>query len=493
MTHHPEDTICAIATAAGGAARGMVRVSGADAVDIVARVFQVKNNRPLHLLRQPTVVPGEICIDLDFKSRRLPCDSFVWPTKRSYTREPVVELHTFGSSPVLESLVSVVCEAGARLAEPGEFTLRAFLAGRIDLTQAEAVLGVIDAQGTDQLSDALVQLAGGLARPLNRVRDDLLQLLAELEAGLDFVEEDIELISAAEVSRQLNLASEALVEISDQMASRYVGPTENQVVLLGKPNAGKSSLFNAIVNRHGIRANALSRPIAAALVSSQQGTTRDYLTATISLDGLLCEIVDTAGADDFATVRTQVATESAQPARADSPSDIDTAARVFATERSERAVLRLLCIDASEIAACRAPTFAPRTANYDVIVVTKADHLQHQSDIITAQSNVPMIATSSVLGTGLDELCDTLRRKLTGEQTAQRGQTVASTANRCRASIQSASEAVAHALEIASVRGGHELIAVEIRASLHELGKVVGTVYTDDLLDRIFSTFCIGK
>ena len=177
----------------------------------------------------------------------VPCDLFLWPTDRSYTREPVAELHTIGSPPLLQAALAAVCRAGARLAEPGEFTLRAFLAGRIDLTQAEAVLGVIDAARRNELDAALAQLAGGLARPLHQLRDDLLQLLAELEAGLDFVEEDIRFISQQEVARTAASGSELLEDVAKQMTSRLHGESFPQVALVGPPNAGKSSLFNAMV------------------------------------------------------------------------------------------------------------------------------------------------------------------------------------------------------------------------------------------------------
>jgi tRNA modification GTPase len=141
----------------------------------------------------------------------VPCDAFVWPTARSYTRESVVELHTLGSPPVVEAILAALCRAGARLAEAGEFTLRAFLAGRLDLTQAEAVLGVIDARGKNDLDAALRQMAGGIAGPLQLLRNDLLQLLAELEAGLDFAEEDIEFASSEEILRHVGDAAGCLM------------------------------------------------------------------------------------------------------------------------------------------------------------------------------------------------------------------------------------------------------------------------------------------
>ena len=218
MSYSTDDTICAIGTAAGGAARGMVRISGPEAIAIAGRVFRAEDDGPLEEIRIPTALTGQLRLNptvtngsaggplpySQFASESLvPCDLFLWPTRRSYTREPVAELHTLGSTPVLEAVLAAVCRHGARLAEPGEFTMRAFLAGRVDLTQAEAVLGVIDAGDADQLAAALTQLAGGLARPLQTLRENLLQLLAELEAGLDFVEDDIRFISQAEVIERL--------------------------------------------------------------------------------------------------------------------------------------------------------------------------------------------------------------------------------------------------------------------------------------------------
>src|SRR5215813_11064879 len=156
MSYHVDDTIAAIASASGGAARGIVRISGPNAISIVSKCFTPDDGRCLDGLRQSAALTGSVYLPAP-----VPCDLFLWPTNRSYTRQPVAELHTFGSPPLLDGLLASVCAAGARLAEPGEFTLRAFLAGRIDLTQAEAVLGVIDAKGAGELDAALVQLAGG--------------------------------------------------------------------------------------------------------------------------------------------------------------------------------------------------------------------------------------------------------------------------------------------------------------------------------------------
>jgi tRNA modification GTPase len=477
MTYDPHDTICAIATAAGGAARGIVRVSGPDAVVVVDRLFQADDGQPLDQLRQATVVNGSV--------NHVPCDLFLWPTSRSYTRQPVAELHTLGSPPLLEAVLAAVCSAGVRLAEPGEFTLRAFLAGRLDLTQAEAVLGVIDARGDDELSAALAQLAGGLARPLHQLREELLQLLAELEAGLDFVEEDIEFIPRAEVVDRLNSATSLLHRVAAQIASRSTATTAARVALVGPPNVGKSSLFNALVARHGVSANVARRQPAPALVSPQRGTTRDYLTATIDLGGMRCELEDTAGVEDSP----EDTTESIRLPLGQ-VSMIDVAAQALSTERRGQAAIRVCCIEATDN-----PNFAAMCdAACDVVALTKAD-LVWPSPRSQARVplQVPVVVTSSLTGEGLDELCSTCRQLLMNEAAAQHGQVVAATAKRCRESIRLAELAMRRATDTAITQSGDELVTAELRTALSELGKVVGAVYTDDLLDRIFSSFCIGK
>jgi tRNA modification GTPase len=468
MSYDVDDTIAAIGTAAGGAARGMIRLSGPDSVAIIARCCVADDGRILDRLRTATCVAGQLRIDLGEATPTVPCDAFVWPTDRSYTRQPVVELHTLGSPPVLEAALAAVCAAGARLAEPGEFTLRAFLAGRIDLTQAEAVLGVIDARGQDELAASLAQLAGGLGRPLELLRDELLQLLAELEAGLDFVEEDIEFISAAELVERLEWATGRLKDMAEQMASRLTAGQAEQVVLVGRPNVGKSSLFNALVARHGRRIPSGRLAPSAALVSPERGTTRDYLTATIQLEEIRCELVDTAGVDeDWATT-------------------IGAAAQALSRERREVAAIRVWCSDAAGD--------VDLPVDCDVVALTKADVVRRPNESSYGKCNsLPTVVISSRTGAGLTEFCEVLGELLTQDSVPQRGAVVASTAERSRESVRLAEIALGRAIELVRGGSGDELVAAEIRGAIAELGKVVGAVYTDDLLDRIFSGFCIGK
>ncbi len=336
---------------------------------------------------------GEVWVELNDALHQVPCDLFVWPTRRSYTRQPVVELHTFGSPPLLEALVATLCAAGARLAEPGEYTLRAFLAGRIDLTQAEAVLGVIDAQAPDVLSTALAQMAGGLSKPLQRLREELLQLLAELEAGLDFVEEDIEFVSAEQVVRRLQSAAQLLMETADQLASRHARGAAQQIVLLGRPNAGKSSLFNALVKTYGCRTGTDQPQSPAALVSPQRGTTRDYLIATISLGGIQCEVVDTAGIDE-AGIHDASAASNAATDRTDSTAKISATAKKLAERSGECATLRVYCIEIPMDNAIGEFAIASQATDCEVLVLTKGDLLPNIDQFSRMQWSKPLVVTA---------------------------------------------------------------------------------------------------
>lgn len=502
-----DDTICAIASAPGGAARGIVRISGASAVEIAGRMMRPESGPTIERLRHATALRGwirlpramapctpehrqtPIAIDPEL---RAPCDAFVWPTSRSYTREPVVELHTVGSPPILEAIVAELCRAGARLAEPGEFTLRAFLAGRIDLTQAEAVLGVIDAQHADELAASLAQLAGGLAKPLQALREDLLQLLAELEAGLDFADEDIQFVSHDELAARLRAARELVDHAARQLAERQVAPIVRQIALVGPPNAGKSSLFNALVERHGVQPGT-ARPLTKAIVSPRRGTTRDYLTATLDLHGVHCVLIDTAGVGtlEFGRAATSADVPTAED---DATDDVTRSAAQLAMRTRNEATLRVLCQEAAEYPA---PTAAAhehhlRREDCHLLALTKADRLT-QTHSLPHGAGAPCVLTSSLAGTGINRLCETLRTLLLRSEAGCQGSAVASTAARCHESINLAAAALESAFSLALGNGGAELIAAEIRASLQGLGKVVGAVYTDDVLDRIFSAFCIGK
>jgi tRNA modification GTPase len=462
------DTIAAVASPRDPALRGILRISGPQSVALVKRIFTPAAGENIDELASPSVIIGTIRADVPLGE--IPCELYVWPTQFSYTRQPCVEIHSIGSAPLLDGLLAAVCRTGARLARPGEFTLRAFLAGRLDLTQAEAVLGVIDSRDARELDAALRQLAGGLSRPLNDLRNQLLDLLAHLEAGLDFVEEDIAFISVGEVDCRLSQLHNAIEELVRQVTDRAQPSGEPRVVLVGCPNVGKSSLFNALCQS------------ARAIVAGTPGTTRDYVTHRLLVSGRHVQLVDTAG----------IETDSGNDA-------IAAASQQASLEQSREASLRLLCLDATRrMNAWERSELSNSPPQGRVIVLTKCDQPRH------CDFSGNGIATSSWTGEGLVELSEVIAESV-AESPACDDQVIASTAARCHDSLRSAAESVQRARELhrrqsrigmpaRDVAGGNEeLVAAELRTSLDELGLVVGAVHTDDILDRVFSRFCIGK
>lgn len=463
MLYPVDDTIAAVASGPGGSARGIVRASGPKVFDCLRDCFAPADESIcIAGLSRPRVVAGTL--SLPGFAARLEADVYAWPGRRSYTRQPSIEIHTLGSPPLLQSVLAALCSAGVRPARPGEFTLRAFLAGRIDLVQAEAVLAVVDADDARTLARALGQLAGGMAVPLGQLRGDLADLLAELEAGLDFADEDIDLVSAEAVVRSLDSASAAVASMLDRLNGRSQAGDRPRVVLCGWPNAGKSSLFNALIGHE------------AAIVAPIAGTTRDFLRAPIQLGGLDCELIDTAGVE---------------PTAGDA---IGAAAQGLGSGERAAADLELLCIDAA-----RPPNdweneqLASRAAVPRIVVRTKCDSIRDVGWASSAPGKeLPGVFTSAKTGAGLVELKSRMGQLLGGEP-SRAGEMVPATALRTRDSLVRANESLNRARALSGSRVSEELVAAELRLALAAIGEVAGEIYTDDILDRLFSRFCIGK
>ncbi len=427
-----EDTIVALASQPGGW-RGVMRLSGPHLRQLLAHLTPFEN--PLR-----GIISTSFKLD-DFFSP-VPVDIYWMPAPHSYTGQDCAEIHTTGSEPILESLIAKFLSLGARAAGPGEFTMRAFLAGKKDLTQSEAVQAVVSATNDSDMISALQQLSGGISHPLQDLRSDLLNLLADIEAGLDFSTEDIEFVPQRDVLLRLSSALAHLKNLQRQLGQRSLSGQVFRVALVGLPNAGKSSLFNALIGQ------------SQAIVSDVAGTTRDYLSHTLTKGELSFEIIDTAGMQT-------------------SENTIEEQAQLLREKQQREVNLLLLCVELGSTS----PTPPERPS---LTVHTKADNLttQHEG-----------IATSAKTRHGIDELRD----RLFAEAEKHQRSSLAPSLSRCQHHIDKAIDHLRQAHNVALFEDAAEILALEIRLALQELGEMVGAIYTNDLLDRIFTRFCIGK
>ena len=471
-----DEPIAALASPPGSAARGILRLSGGDVRAVLAEWFEPQDGDAWQHMRVAAIHAG--VLKLPHARVPIPVEAHLWPNHRSYTGQPTVELHLSGSPPLLEAVLAELHRRGARPARPGEFTLRAFLAGRLDLLQAEAVLGVIDAHDHVELQAALAQLAGGLSGRLADLRHDLLELLADLEAGLDFIEEDIEFVGRGELIHRIALARRFVEDLLQQSSDRMQSRTRATVVLAGLPNAGKSTLFNRLAGSD------------AALVSTHEGTTRDFLSAAVDWRGLAFDLIDTAGWELAATGIAQ----AAQKQRSDQfdAADVLLWCSSITLDNHQRLLDELqpdfvhVLVDGRIVASGGAAL-----SRSSVRVLTQLDRVDPAQTLqMPPQSDT---AISAVTEVGLDTLADLLRSRLSSPRGSAR-QWLGMTAARCRESLAAIAESLARAeATAASTSSGDELLAIDLREALDHLGRILGTVYTDDILDRVFSKFCIGK
>ncbi len=443
-----QDTIVAIATPPGRGGIGVVRLSGPESRAIAEALVKVSRSlvAARATLGQVLGPSGEVLDEA----------LVTWfEGPRSYTGEDVVEIAAHGAPVLLAYLVEAAIERGARLAQPGEFTQRAFLAGRLDLTQAEAVHDLIAAQTLQQARVAASQLGGSLARAVAPIKRRLFELIAGLEAGVDFAEDDLDLLPEAEIVAALSVLQSQLAALGGTFRYGRILRDGVRLAIVGRPNAGKSSLFNRLLGRD------------RAIVTALAGTTRDPIAERLALGGIPVELIDTAGLREIAaTPETEAEREGIARSRA-TLADADLILHVVdATAHPHAEDLEL------------AANYAGRPS---LLVLNKSD---------LASDRTGGMAVSALTGEGFDGLREAIEAMLAVQPAAD--DAIVTNLRQSQA-VSAAGQAVARACRAARHATPHEFLLLDLHEALEALDELTGATTPEDILQRIFSSFCIGK
>lgn len=451
-----DDTIIAVATPIGYSIEAIVRLSGSKSLPLVHQVF-----KPLH--KMPGF-KGSFCttagrLIIPQPRTNLPATLYIMKKPHSYTREDVVEIHTLGIPPLLDLLIRYFIKKGARLAEPGEFTRRAYLNGRIDLAQAEAVLSIIKSRNEKELLLAQQELAGHFSGQINEVSRKLRDLLARLELSLDFSDQDIEIITSKQIRGELDKLIKILSELLVQRQTGTIYKEGITAVLCGKPNVGKSSLFNRLIRKE----RAIVTPIA--------GTTRDVIESEFDLNSTRVRLFDTAGVGVIP--RTTLGKLTAEKT----------------TLMLKNVDIYLLVVDgscgldAADMRICRQIT-PQRT----IVLINKSD-LKHRLTIKKARRRLhfrgDVFYTSARTGVGLSKVWRYLKERPQVDKSSS-GRMINLRWQEELSNALATLKGIRHINET-------ELVALELREVLNFLGTISGITTPDDILNQIFSRFCIGK
>ncbi len=484
MFHPFDDTIAAISTPLGLGGIGIVRLSGPDALAIAARVFQPASASRAVLAQESfttcygRVMDGDEVVDEAILT--------VMRAPRTYTTQDVVEINCHGGIVPLRRTLELVLHQGARLADPGEFTKRAFFFGRIDLAQAEAVCDIINARTEEARRAAVSQLQGRLSAEINDLREGIINLLMHLEAAIDFGEDDVEFLSAAEQAARLGALLDRIARLLADADSGRALREGLRAAIVGRPNVGKSSLMNALLGESRV------------IVTEVPGTTRDVVEDAVNIGGIPVILADTAGLRDTDDLVESVGVERARAAM-------------------DAADLVLLVMDGSQPLQEEDERLLEQVPpGRTVVVVNKSDLEQRlrldlavpdlglQPQVLdlprqrrlqsatSASSPPPAIPISALHHTGLDELREAITRMVWHGQAGPSGETLVTNV-RHKDALERTQTALVAARSTLAQSLTEEYVAEDLRAALDALGEIVGATPNEEIINRIFDSFCIGK
>jgi len=453
-----EDTIAAIATSHGLGGIGIIRISGPQARGIGLRLFTFANGKDFisHYLHYGSILDpltGEVLDE---------AMAVLMSSPKSYTREDVLELHCHGGMLLLERILALVLQSGARLAEAGEFTRRAFLNGRIDLLEAEAVMDIISSRSEASLALAQHQQGGALSRTISEIRQLLLNALAMLEASIDFPEDGLEDTDFESIQSRVNSAQRIISSLIAGFPEGRLLREGIAALIVGKSNAGKSSLLNCLLGEN------------RSIVTHLAGTTRDIIEETVNIEGLAVRLLDTAGIRHTSDMVEQLGIDRAFDSifMADLILFVHDLSRPF--DNDDKRILEAL--DGKQI----------------LVICNKCD-LVPSLDLPTELSCLPVCQVSTRTGYGIRDLKQIIRSTFISKTVLDNREFVSISRVRHRDALQSVKSALSDISDGLVVSREIETLAIDLREALYSLGQVTGENTTDDILDIIFSSFCVGK
>lgn len=452
------DTIIAMATASGTGAIAVIRISGSEAIPISDTLFQSIRNKKLIDQKSHTIHLGHI-IENDKTLDKVLVSIFKGPN--SYTSEDVIEVSCHGSPYIQQQIIQLFLRHGCRMATAGEFTLRAFLNGKMDLSQAEAVADLIASDSEAAHEIAMKQMRGGFSGEIEKLREELLNFASLIELELDFSQEDVEFADRTQFNELLNRISEALKKLIDSFALGNVIKNGIPIAIVGEPNVGKSTLLNALLNEE------------RAIVSDIPGTTRDTVEDQISINGINFRFVDTAGIRETKDVVEKIGIE-----------------RTF--EKIDKAKLIIFLFDSPNFDKTELENIKNRYPNKNLLPICNKVDLLSSIQVDQLKSEIPnTLFISAKAKKGISELGKKLLSLI--DSGALSGDETIVTNSRHYDALLKALEAIQKVKEGMDIELSSDFIAIDIRQSLYHLGEITGSVTTDDLLGNIFSNFCIGK
>lgn len=458
-----EETISAVATAAGEGAIGIIRMSGNKAIAIADEIFYGVKSKGITEIESQKMVYGYI-LDPEKEKKIDEVLVLIMRAPRSYTREDVVEIHCHGGMVSLKKVLELTIRYGARLAEPGEFTKRAFLNGRLDLAQAEAVIDIIRAKTDASLRMALGHLGGALSEEIRSMRHEILGMIANLEATIDFPEEDIEELTAQDVKIAVN---SVLAEMEHLLATKETGRILREgleTVIIGKPNVGKSSLLNALLKEK------------RAIVTEVPGTTRDSIEEFVNIQGIPLKIVDTAGIRETEDIVEKLGVEKTREFIITADLILVLLDASVPLSEEDREVLTLL------------------PGREAIILINKSDLpvLLNMDEVHTYVSDQQIINISVLESKGLAELEQVIIDKVYSGQVQQREGAFINNVRQANLLEQSKEHLLAVLVAIADGMPP-DCIVVDLRDAWEKLGEITGDTVGGDIMNEIFANFCIGK